>query len=256
MSDNNMTKSERDQLTKLARLRAKQADREAEAREKILLAEVEDQLTAEFHAHDALWAEAVTIAEEAAAKANAHIRAVCSDLGIPPKEAPQLGLGWCPRGPSYADRERRAELRKLAATRLAALTKTAKAAIHDRLLEVETELIVGELQSSDARKFLGAMPTADQLMPALRIEDLGVVRWQPPEDAATQLTTPLTPTEKRQRRIARAIEANPGASDRQIGKIAGVDHKTVAAHRRGDGGEFPAIGGEFPDAQDGDDAAQ
>jgi hypothetical protein len=53
-----MTKAERDQLTKLARLRAKQAEREAEAREKILLAEVQDQATAEYDARDQLWADA------------------------------------------------------------------------------------------------------------------------------------------------------------------------------------------------------
>jgi hypothetical protein len=245
MNDNTMTKGERDQLTKLARLRAKQAQREAEAREKVLLAEVQDQLTAEFDAHDTLWRDAVTIAEEACAKANAHIAVVCADLGIPPTEAPQLELGWARRGPSYRDRERRAELRKLAETRLAALTKTAKAAIGDRLLDVETELIAGDLKSDDAKAFLAAMPTAEQLMPPLHLEDLGVVRWQPPEDAATQLTTPLTPAQKRGRRIARAIEANPGLSDRAIAQIAGVDHKTVAVHRR-ERGELPALSGEFP----------
>ena len=85
-------------------------------------------------------------------------------------------------------------------------------------------------------------------MPSLSIEDLGVVRWQPPEDAATQLTTPLTPADRRRRRILRAIEANPTASDRKIAEITGCDHKTVAVYRRGgeSGGEFPALTGELP----------
>jgi hypothetical protein len=237
-----ISKAEVDRLLRLAKARAKQAEREAEAREKILLAEVRDQLTAEFDAHDALWAEAVTIAEEAAAKANSHIRAVCSDLGIPPSEAPQLALGWASRGPSYSDKQRRAELYKLAETRLAAATKAAKAGIGDRLLDVETELLAGQLESTAALAFLASMPTVETLMPPLQIEDLGVVRWQPPEDAATQLTTPLTPADKRRRRVRRAIEANPGLSDRAIAKLAGVDHKTVAAHR---GGELPAAAGEL-----------
>jgi hypothetical protein len=258
MSDNSsipMTKAERDQLVKLARLRAKQAEREAEARQATLLAEVQDLLTAEFDAHDRLWSDAVTVAEEALDKANAQIRLQCVDLGIPAGEAPQLSMGWRSRGPCYSDRERRAELRKLAETRLVALTKTAKAAIRDKLLDVETELIVGDLQSADAREFLASLPTVEALMPSLSIEDLGVVRWQPPEDAATQLTTPLTPADRRRRRILRAIEANPTASDRKIAEIAGCDHKTVAAHRRGgeSGGEFPALTGEFPTAEAGDD---
>jgi hypothetical protein len=143
-----VNKTERDQLSKLARLRAKQAEREAEAREKVLLAEVQDQLTAQFDDHDQ------------------------------------------------------------------------------------------------------SMPSAEQLMPPLRLEDLGVVRWQPPEDAAAQLTTPQTPAAKRRRRILRAIEANPGASDRRIAEIAGCDHKTVSAHRNR--GEMPAIVGKTPanDIQD------
>ena len=89
------------------------------------------------------------------------------------------------------------------------------------------------------------MPTVADLMPALSLQDLGVTRWQPPEDIAAQLTTPMTPAQRRQRQIRRAIEANPGASDRKIAEIAHCDHKTVAAHRR-EGGEFPAIGGESP----------
>ena len=81
------------------------------------------------------------------------------------------------------------------------------------------------------------------------------VRWQPPEDAATQLTTPLTPADRRRRRILRAIEANPTASDRKIAEITGCDHKTVAVYRRGgeSGGEFPALTGELPRAEAGDD---
>lgn len=254
---NGMTKADRDQP--LARLRAKQAEREAEPREKILLAEVQNQLTADFDAHDALWAEAVTIAEEAAAKANAHIRLACADLGIPSNEAaPQLELGWQSRSPRYSDSSRRAELLKLAETRLAALTKTAKTAIQDKLLVVETELIAGRLASADAKAFLEtSMPTAEQLMPRLSLDDLGVVRWQPPEDLAGQLTAPLTPADRKRRRILRAI-ANPGASNHAIAKIVGVDHKTVAAHRRSERGEFPTAAGElprdFPRGDEGDSA--
>jgi hypothetical protein len=213
MTDN-MTKTERDQLIKLAKLRAKQAEREAEAREKILLAEVLNLMTTEFEANDRLWADAVVIAEEACAKANAQIAARCAELGIPAKDAPSLDLGWNPRGNAFHNRERRTELRKLAEVRLTALTKTAKAAIQDRALDVETGLIVGGLESTEAVAFANSMPTVEELMPALQLEDLGVVRWQPPEDAASQLTAPMTTAQRKRRQVLRAIEANPGASDR------------------------------------------
>jgi hypothetical protein len=96
-----MTPTERGQLIRLMKSRAKQAERDAEAREKTLMAEVLDLMTAEFEAHDKLWDDAVVIAEEAAAKANAQIAMACADLGIPAKEAPRLELGWHSRGGSY-----------------------------------------------------------------------------------------------------------------------------------------------------------
>lgn len=250
-----MTPTERNQLIRLVKARAKQAERDAEAREKTLMAEVADLMTAEFKAHEELWAEAVTIAEEAASKANAQIAATCADLGIPPKEAPRLELGWRSRGPSFDNPMRRRELEKLAATRLAALTKEAKTRIQAAALNAEEQLVLGGLESVEAREVFRGLPTVENLMPALRLEDLGVTRWQPPQDAAANLTTPLTPAQRKRRQVLRAIEANPGASDRAIAKIAGVDHKTVAAHRRGEGGEIPAIDGKSPAEESGGDDA-
>jgi hypothetical protein len=242
-----MTNKDRDQLIRLARMRAKQAIREAEAREKILLAEVTDQLTVEFEAHDRLWADAVIIAEAAAAKANSHIRAVCADLGIPAKDAPALELGWHSRSSANSDPRRRAELRKLAEARLTALTKTTKAAIGDKLLEVETELIAGSFETSKAKTFLAMMPTAEGLMPPLSIEDLGVKRWQPTDDTATKLTTPLTPADRQRRQILRLIEGNPAASDHEIAQIAGLGDQTVAVHRSGRVGNSPELVANSPE---------
>jgi hypothetical protein len=186
----------------------------------------------------------VVIAEEAAAKANAQIAIACADLGIPAKEAPGLELGWRARGGSYRDPMRKRELKELASVRLAALTKEAKTRIHAAALDAEEQLILGGLESAEARAVFEALPTVENLMPALQLEDLGVTRWQPPAEAAARLTTPLTTADRRRRIVARAIEANPDASDRVIAKLAGVDHKTVAAHRNH--GELPAAGGEFP----------
>ena len=103
-------------------------------------------MTAEFEAHDALWDDAVTIAEEAAEKANAQIQAQCALLGIPAQGGTCAALGWRSRGRGYGDSSRRAELRKLAETRLAALTKMAKTAIQAAALDIEEKLIMGGLE--------------------------------------------------------------------------------------------------------------
>jgi hypothetical protein len=247
-----MTKADRDALIRLVKARARQAKLETETREKILLAEVEDQITAEFSKRDELWADAVTIAEEMARKANEQIAARCADLGIPASQTPSLATGWMARSRSFDDPKRRAELRKLAQAKLAALTKQAKTAIDGKALDVETALLVGGLASAEARELVAAIPTAEQLIPVLGLADIGVKGWQPAEDAAGQLLTPLTPADRKRRRILRAIEANPDASDRRIAELAGCDHKTVAAYRRERGelpGRFPSSsghGGEFP----------
>ena len=244
-----MTKSDRDNLMRLARMRGKQAKAETVQREKVLLADVEDLLTAEFEARDELWADVVAIAKEAAHEANKIIVDRCKDLGIPKKYAPSLETYWLARSSPLTDPKRRAELRKLAQAKLTALTTTAKTMIDAQTLNIETELLAGGLDTSEARAFLEAMPTAEQLMPALGLDDLGVKHYQPPIDAATQLITPSTTADRRRKVIRQAIEANPGASLREIAQIAGVDHKTVGKYRAESGepgGEFPSQSGEFP----------
>jgi len=230
MSD--MTRADREHLIRLVKARARQAKMEVDSREKVMLAEIEDQLTAEYSKRDELWAEAVTIAEEMAAKANDQIVRRCAELGVPASQAPRLATGWMARSRQFDDPKRRAELRKLAQAKLTALTKQAKTMIDAKALDAETLLLVGGLESAEARELYDAMPTAEQLIPALGLQDIGVTGWQPPEGAAGQLLTPSTPADRKRRRILRAIEANPDASDRKIAELAGCDHKTVATYRR------------------------
>ena len=207
---------------------------------------MQNQLTTEFDAHDALWAEAVTIAEEYVGKANAQIALQCMDLVIPAAEAPRILTSWLSRGPSYADRTRRAELRKLAETRLTALTKTAKAAIGDRLLDVETELIAGGLQSDQAKAFLDLMPTAEELMPALQVEIWGGTlaaarRCGHPVDHAAVGDRPPPPhppgDRSRPRRIQPQNRGNRWRGPQNSGRLP----------QRGTVGESATRSGEFPD---------
>ncbi len=226
-----ISKADQATLVRLAKNRAKQAEADVDARMAVLYTEVVDQMAAEYEAQDALWANAVIVAEEATAKANDQIRRKCAELGIPPGQAPQLHSMWTRRGYEFSSPMRRAELEKLAKTRLDALAKEAKVRINGAALQVEERLILGGFESEDAREAFKLMPTAEDLMPRLSLEDLGVTRWQPPEDIGAQLTTPMTTSGRLRRRVMRAIEANPHESDIDIARIAGIDVKTVAAFR-------------------------
>ena len=142
MTDTNpMTNADRQALIRIVKARAKQAEREAEMREKIVIVEVLDLMTAEYAARDELWSDAVAIAEEAAAKANTQIQLRCAELGIPAKHAPQLELGWRSRSGEFINPSRRAELRKLAEAKAPAVTKTAKTAIQFAALNIEERLV-------------------------------------------------------------------------------------------------------------------
>ena len=85
MTDEEMTKAEREQLIRIVRARARQAEREAASREKVLLAEVQNELTAEYEAQGAMWGEAIAIAHDAVAKANvANGARVATSASRPP----------------------------------------------------------------------------------------------------------------------------------------------------------------------------
>jgi hypothetical protein len=164
-----MTGRDREQLVKLVRARARQAVREAEMREKVLLAEVHDQLTAEFDAHDRLWADAVVIAEEAAANQCAYSGGVCGS-GHTAEGCAGVGVGLALPQFGLRSKSRRAELRKLGETKLAALTKVAKTEIQGAALDTEEQLVIGGLTSDAARQFVEAkMPTVEGLRPALAL---------------------------------------------------------------------------------------
>lgn len=166
-----MTRAERDDLAKVARLRAKVARTAVGQREAELLADVEEQLAAEYAITDEAWAELTKGAAEAVAEADRQVAELCRQRGIPEDFRPGLSLGWYGRGKN-AIPGRRAELRKVAQTWIAAAAKGAKAAIEAREAEVLTELLAGGLTSDAARSFLESIPSAVALMPPLQVREL------------------------------------------------------------------------------------
>jgi hypothetical protein len=224
-----MTEAERRNLIQLSKLRAKQAAQHVETQEAVHLAAIEDQLTAEFDRQDTLWAEATILAEEAMAKANAHIREQCASLGIPAADAPQLHSLWSPRSPRYALRSDRADLRKLALTRLSALTKMAKTQISEQQLDIETKLRADALESANATAAFDAMTSVAEMLPAVGLDDLGVKRWTADEETVARLLTPFTATDRQRRRVVRVLEMHPDASHAEIAAATRIDVHKVAA---------------------------
>lgn len=172
MSDSTpMTKGERNELAKVARLRARVAGANVAQRQAELLAEIEEQLSAEYRFDDAAWADVTTEANRAIAEADAAVSQRCRDLGIPDRFRPSLTIGWYSRGENAAA-ARRTELRALAKARVEADAKAAKLVIANREADVLTEIIAGGLETDAARRFLDSIPTAHELMPAFTLAEL------------------------------------------------------------------------------------
>lgn len=166
-----ISKGERDDLVRLAKARARVAKASVEQRQAELLADVEDQLAAIYDPMDAAWAHIVKAAEKVVRDGDIVIARICEERGIDPKLRPSMHLSWYGRGES-AMRERRAELRKVAQTRIVADGKRAKVEIDRSSLDVQTQLVAGGLSSDEARAFLEGMPTAEALMPPVDVQSL------------------------------------------------------------------------------------
>jgi hypothetical protein len=171
MSVDEMTRRDRDDLAKVARLRAKVARAEVTERQRTLLAAVEEQLSTEYTIDDAAWADITQAAKQAVSTADAQIAELCRQRGIPEQFRPELSISWYRRGEN-ADVQRRAELRKTAQAKVAAAAEHAKLAIERRTSEVLTELLADGLTSGSARRFLESIPTPTELMPPVVVAEL------------------------------------------------------------------------------------
>jgi len=161
-----MTRAERQDLARLARMRAKLARDHATARGAELLAEAERTLSDIFLSDDARWADLKRPVDQAVAEANRELSRRCDEAGVPKRFQPSFHGYWSGRGEN-ADPRRRAELRLRVKTRIDADVKRAKALVDTAALEVATELLADGLTSGAAHAFLAAMPKVTELLPML-----------------------------------------------------------------------------------------
>jgi hypothetical protein len=167
-----MTRRDREDLAKVVRRREKLTKGDADRLAAERLAGFESQLAAIYKpGDDPVWQELYAAAATAVAEVKAKLAERCRELGIPEDWAPDLQLRWYGRGENAAA-ERRAELRRVAKTRIDADAKAAKVEIEKRSVAVQEQLIARGLDSEDAKVFLESMPTAEQLMPSVSVAEI------------------------------------------------------------------------------------
>jgi hypothetical protein len=168
-----MTRTERQDLLLICRQRARVAKTEATAIAERRKAEFEALLakTYEFD-QDKVWREMHDAAIDAWERANQMIEDRSKQLGIPLEFSPHLSKPyWLDRGEN-AVKERRSELARVAHRKIEALEKEAKHAIERASVEIQTQIVADGLESGEARAFLAKMPSADELIPTISIEEV------------------------------------------------------------------------------------
>ena len=166
-----MTRTERQDLARVVRLRAKIVRNELETQADKILADVEQQLAARYSKSHELWADVVKEAEEVVAKADAEIAKRCRERGLLETFRPQLHANWYSRGEN-ADKDRRKELRLVAQTEVEAQLNVAKDKINRVEADLLTQIMADGLTSEAAKSFLESMPSIDNLMPKLMLGNL------------------------------------------------------------------------------------
>jgi len=162
-----MTKSERDDLGKLIRHREEVMKAAAMQRSTQLMAEFEQQMASVYsYDQDESWKAATEAADAEVEEAKQKIAARCEDLGIPARFAPTLKLVWLGRGEN-AIKEWRAELRAVAKSRVEALEAEALTKIKMSCHEAHAQVLAHGLTSVSAIAFFDALPSAEEVMPAL-----------------------------------------------------------------------------------------
>jgi hypothetical protein len=170
-----MKKGERDALTQLIRRQAQVKKTAAIARSKELFADLEHQLgTIYRYDDDAVWKAATEAAQEEVARAQAIVAARCKELGIPEDFAPSLSFGWSGRGANGVA-SRRAELRKMGASKIMELEARALAKIEADSVELQAQIVSHGLTSEAAVAFLEALPSVAELMKP--VEPVEIQQW-------------------------------------------------------------------------------
>jgi hypothetical protein len=173
MTGTAMTKGEREDLQRLVRQREKVLKSAAKQRSTELLADFENQMGQEYRFdQDEVWTQAVNVVQPLVDKAQEQIAARCRELGIPNQFAPILDLTWHARGYANAIEKRRAELRRMATTRIGAIEQKAVTEIEMSCLQAQEKIALAGLSSDAARDFIEKLPAIDKLMPLLSFAEM------------------------------------------------------------------------------------
>ena len=148
MSDNSpipegrpLSRQDTHDLGMIIKERAKVLKAHAEEQAAACMADFEQKLAAEYRFdQEAVWKKATDDTRAAVEAAQKAIERRCEELGIPKTFAPTITASWHARGEN-ALASRRAELRRVAQSSIAAMTKAAITKIEKQSLDLRTQVV-------------------------------------------------------------------------------------------------------------------
>jgi hypothetical protein len=138
-----MTPQERQQLRQLIRLREQRAKHEVEAFADERLAQFEQGMATIYRADDERRARITQAMKDVAKQANGELSRICEAEGIREEFRPTISPPYLTERGTNADQSLRAELRKVAQSRVKADAKAAKVAIEAASAGVQEQLLIG-----------------------------------------------------------------------------------------------------------------
>jgi cell division septum initiation protein DivIVA len=167
-----ITKGERAELRSLIRQRFRVLRADVSARQAELEAELEERITGRYAAGDKAWADAMWQIEEVAREANRAANDILRTLGM--ANVPPDGRDYTIVTAREINQPRaeRATLRVEGTKKIHAKVASALLQLDRQEADLLTRLVVGALESEEARAFLGEIPTVSELVPAGRLLEL------------------------------------------------------------------------------------
>lgn len=167
-----MNKTERDELRRLIRARFKVLRSDVEQRKAELLVELDQEIAARFADHDKQWRDAAFVIEKIRLEANGQVNDVYRDLIGKDEYGTAQDHNLVSIRHIAQPHNHRGTIRQRGITQIEARCKTALLELERREVELLTDLATSALESTEAKQFMGRIPTVSELVPRARLQEI------------------------------------------------------------------------------------
>lgn len=167
-----MNKTERDELRRLIRARFKVLRSDVELRQAELIAELDAEIADRFADQDKRWQDAAFVIEKIRREANGQINDVYRDLIGKEEYGTTTDHNLVSIRHIAQPHGNRGHMRNQGVRRIEARCKAALLELERREVDLLSELATSALESTEARQFMGRIPTVSELVPRARLAEI------------------------------------------------------------------------------------